>query len=288
MKPGADPEAEEEHYLRRLALAADPDRALAAGFAPPDAAACLWAVILFEAELRRATRLVSTPLAGAIRLQWRREWIEALPHSDTGSAAGRAAVGRVPPDLAGLAGLFGTLPEAKSAALALIACYENRLEPVELPGDQAFAGAIRDLAEARLALCAAALGCPGWQPGHRLLSLAGAGVGLEWLHDARQARHRPAHELLPPADGAGGDAGEPASNDIRHLATLLIAEAQRARAERDPSAVPAALLPALAPLALIPLRLRSLARDDGAQRIRPLFPLRSRFILLRVMLSGRV
>ena len=60
----------------RIARKADPDRAIAALFAPPDTRDDLFALFAFNAELARIADQVTEPGLGAIRLQWWREGIE--------------------------------------------------------------------------------------------------------------------------------------------------------------------------------------------------------------------
>lgn len=62
--------------VRRIARAADPDRALAALFATSEARDDLFALYAFNAELARIADQVTEPDLGAIRLQWWRDAIE--------------------------------------------------------------------------------------------------------------------------------------------------------------------------------------------------------------------
>ena len=78
-------DAQRRDAVRRIARAADPDRALAALFAPPDARADLFALYAFNAELARIADQVTEPGLGAIRLQW---WREAIEHAASGEAVG--------------------------------------------------------------------------------------------------------------------------------------------------------------------------------------------------------
>jgi 15-cis-phytoene synthase len=71
--------------VRRIARAADADRALATLFAPHDARADLFALFAFNAELARIADLVTEPGLGAIRLQW---WREAIEKAAAGESAG--------------------------------------------------------------------------------------------------------------------------------------------------------------------------------------------------------
>jgi phytoene synthase len=78
-------EAERGDTVRRIAREGDPDRALAALFAPRDARGDLFALIAFNGELARIAEQVSEPGLGAIRLQW---WREAVARAAKGEATG--------------------------------------------------------------------------------------------------------------------------------------------------------------------------------------------------------
>jgi phytoene synthase len=82
-----DPERRDA--VRRIARASDPDRALAALFAPPEARADLLALYAFNAELARIADQVTEPGLGAIRLQW---WREAIEHAASGETVGHPVV----------------------------------------------------------------------------------------------------------------------------------------------------------------------------------------------------
>ena len=71
--------------VRRIARSGDPDRALAALFAPREGRADLLALYAFNVELARTAEQVSEPELGAIRLQW---WREAIPRAAQGEATG--------------------------------------------------------------------------------------------------------------------------------------------------------------------------------------------------------
>ena len=70
---------------RRIARETDPDRSIAASFAPREARADLFALYAFNAGLARVAELVSEPGLGAIRLQW---WREAIERAANGEASG--------------------------------------------------------------------------------------------------------------------------------------------------------------------------------------------------------
>jgi len=78
-------EAERAAEIRRIARAADPDRAIAALLAPPEARDDLFTLYALNAELARIADQVSEPGLGAIRLQW---WRDAIERAATGEATG--------------------------------------------------------------------------------------------------------------------------------------------------------------------------------------------------------
>jgi len=78
-------EGERAVAVRRIARAADPDRAIATLFAPAEARDDLFALYAFNAELARIADQVSEPALGAIRLQW---WREAIERAAAGEATG--------------------------------------------------------------------------------------------------------------------------------------------------------------------------------------------------------
>lgn len=78
-------EGERAVAIRRIARAADPDRAIATLFAPAEARDDLFVLYAFNAELARIADQVSEPALGAIRLQW---WREAIERAAGGEATG--------------------------------------------------------------------------------------------------------------------------------------------------------------------------------------------------------
>ena len=80
--------------MRKIAKAGDPDRYVAALFAPSDARRHLFALYAFNAELARIGEQVTEPQLGEIRLQW---WRDALDQTIMGQTAGHPvadAIGR--------------------------------------------------------------------------------------------------------------------------------------------------------------------------------------------------
>lgn len=77
--------AERGDTVRRIAREGDPDRSLAASFAPREARDDLFAIIALNIELARVAELVKEPGLGAIRLQW---WRDAIDRAAKGEATG--------------------------------------------------------------------------------------------------------------------------------------------------------------------------------------------------------
>ena len=90
-------EAERGDTVRRIAKSGDPDRSLAASFAPREARADLFALIAFNVELARIAEIVTEPGLGAIRLQW---WREAIDRAAKGEATGIPSPTRLAPPCA--------------------------------------------------------------------------------------------------------------------------------------------------------------------------------------------
>ena len=102
-------EAERGDTVRRIAKSGDPDRSLAALFAPREARADLFALIALNVELARIAEIVTEPGLGAIRLQW---WREAIDRAAKGEATGHHVA-----DAIGAAMRKGKLSRARIAAL---------------------------------------------------------------------------------------------------------------------------------------------------------------------------
>jgi phytoene synthase len=71
--------------VRHIARSGDPDRALAALFAPRDARADLFALCALNVELARIAEQASEPELGAIRMQW---WRDAIERAGAGETIG--------------------------------------------------------------------------------------------------------------------------------------------------------------------------------------------------------
>lgn len=110
--------------MAALARRHDPDRYLAALFAPAPARETLWLLIAFNHELARAREVVREPMMAMIRLQWWREVLEGAQrrHEVAEPLAGALAAGRLAaPDL----GLLVDAREAEAEpAIATLADWQ--------------------------------------------------------------------------------------------------------------------------------------------------------------------
>ena len=75
--------------IAAFARAHDPDRFLAALFAPPERREAFFTLIAFNHELARAREAANHPMAALIRLQW---WRDALDEARAGKQARRHEV----------------------------------------------------------------------------------------------------------------------------------------------------------------------------------------------------
>ncbi len=78
-------DAERRKIIREMAREKDPDRYLAALFAPAGARDALFALYAFNAELAQIADEVTEPTLGEIRLQW---WRDAMQVAASGEATG--------------------------------------------------------------------------------------------------------------------------------------------------------------------------------------------------------
>ena len=183
-------EAERGDTVRRIARSGDPDRALAALFAPRAARAGLLALYAFNVELARIAEQVTEPELGAIRLQW---WRDALTRAAQGETTGHPvadALGEVERRHALSSGRIEGLIDARSFDIA------TRI----MPDQNALETYLHDTAGAVFALAAVCAGVPraSLEPA---ASQAGFAYGLTGLmralpvHAARGRVYLPADAL---------------------------------------------------------------------------------------------
>ncbi|NKE47186.1 squalene/phytoene synthase family protein [Roseomonas frigidaquae] len=255
----------------------DPDRYLAAIFAPPAKREAFFALIAFNHELARAREAASTQIATLIRLQW---WRDAVAEAAEGRPARRHEV-------AGPLHAAITSGALEAAALAaLVDAREVEAEPEGIPTREAF-GAFLRAGAGGMALAAARLleapdaALPLVQ---RLGALQGlAGVLRSVPAHAAQGRCLLPHDALAEA-GLTAEAviAEPARAEPlrRALAEEGAATLAKARAE----ALPRAALPAVLPVVLAS---RDLARIAAGRPVPHPRGLGDRLALMLRGLRGR-
>jgi 15-cis-phytoene synthase len=141
-------DAERRDTVRRIARAGDPDRALAALFAPRDARDDLFALYAFNVELARIAEQVSEPDLGAIRLQW---WREAIEQAGKGEATGQPVA-----DAFGAAMRHHALSSERIAALISARLFD--IGTKIMPDWQALEAYLEDTASTLFTLAAQILG----------------------------------------------------------------------------------------------------------------------------------
>ena len=236
-------------HCAALLRGADKDRFLAALFAPSAQRGALHALYAFNVEITRVREVVREPLAGEIRLQW---WNDAI----AGTGAGEV---RSNPVAAALLAVVAQHRLSVETLTALIAAHRFDLynEPMRTLAD--FDDYGRATSAALLALSAQILGAGG-APGLGDLTfhagLAHATTGLLQalpIHATRGQRYVPLEVLdrhhVRVEDIVAAQATPQlcaALGEMRHKARTHLAEARRLMAD-----MPADILPALLPLALV-------------------------------------
>ena len=181
-------EAERGDTVRRIARSGDPDRALAALFAPRETRADLLTLYAFNVELARIAEQVSEPDLGAIKLQW---WRDAVDQAASGVTTGQpvadafgAAVRRHALSADGIAALL----DARQFDIA-------RESMADLPSLEAY---LRDTAGNLFVLAASILGARAGavEPAARAAGLA---YGLTGVMRAMPV-HAASGRLYLPAD----------------------------------------------------------------------------------------
>lgn len=186
-------DAERRVAVRRTARAADPDRTLAALFAPSEVRDDLFALYAFNAELARIANQVSEPGLGEIRLQW---WREAIGHAASGQSGGHPVA-----DAFGAALRRRSLSPVRVAALIDARSFDFSGEA--MPDESTLDAYLSDTAGNIFALAGEVLGAKGGEL-DRAADSAGAAFGLTGVMRS-----------LPP-DAAHGRVFLPADSLVRH------------------------------------------------------------------------
>lgn len=181
---------ERGHTVRRIAREADPDRSIAASFAPRGPRADLFALYAFNAELARVAELVSEPGLGAIRLQWWREAIERAANGETSGHPVADAVGD----------LLGRGKVSRERIVGLIDARGFDVETRIMPDGAALDAYLHDTAAALFALAAETMGVKNASV-EQAATAGGTAYGLTGLmralpvHAARGLVFLPADQL---------------------------------------------------------------------------------------------
>ncbi len=241
-------EAGQGDTVRRIARSGDPDRTLAALFAPRESRADLFALYAFNVELARIAEQVSEPELGAIRLQW---WREAISRAAKGETTGHPVADA----------LGATLARRKLSRTRLEALIDARTFDVAtkiMPDWNALETYLNNTAGALFALGAQSLGA-----GERSLepasSHAGLAYGLTGLMRALPI-HAVGGRVYLPADALmrHGTSPEAVLAELRAKAKHALGEARRHVSALGPSAQAA-----FRPLCLVEPYLAALERSGS-------------------------
>jgi phytoene synthase len=244
-------------HCEQLIREADKDRFLASLFAPADHRGALHALYAFDAEVARVRDLVREPLAGEVRLQW---WRDVL----TGERRGE---GMASPVAAALCDTIERYGLGVDPLLDLLEARGFDLYDDPMPGLAHLDGYARQTTSHVIALAAQVLGAA---PNTVAAGPAGIAIGLtRILRDL--PRHASRHQLYLPADVLARHGAKPediwAGRTTPELRAALAELRQHIRRylqsfEAALPTLPAAAIPALLPVALVPLTLARMERTD--------------------------
>jgi len=264
-------ERERDETVRRIAREGDPDRALAALFAPRDARSGLNALIAFNVELSRIADQVSEPDLGAIRLQW---WRDAVAEIAAGGFIGHPVA-----DALGKALARPGLSHERLTAMIDARRFDIAVKI--MPDWPSLEDYLAGTAAALFALQAECLGDPG--PGLASAARqAGIAYGLTGLMRALPV-HAACGRLTLPADALRAHGTSPdavlAGRTSEGLRTVLAALREKARtalgqARREVSMLDPPIRIAFLPLGLVEPYLAALANArDPLREIAGINPL---------------
>ncbi len=268
--------------IAQLVRRADPDRYLAALFAPADKRPLLLALYAFNVEIARVADTGREPMMGEIRLEW---WRETL-------AGARQGMPRNHDVARALTELFLTvrLPAEPFEAMLAARAFDSTSEAFP---DRPAAEAYCDATSGNLMRLAARIlgGEADAAARHAGIAYALAGILRSLPHHA--ARHKlylpldllAVLKLTPQEFFHGGDR-QKTKAAVNQMALWAEEHRQKARALR----IPAALLPALLPASLVPLFLRRVTRRNADPLMRTAeVPIHRRQMrLLAAAMRGRI
>ncbi|MCO4054433.1 MAG: squalene/phytoene synthase family protein [Bosea sp.] len=250
--------AEAFAFCESLVRDVDKDRYLATLFAPAGKRPHLFALYAFSFEVARVRELVSDPLPGEVRLQWWRDLLEGRSHGD-------AAANPVSRALLSTIAAF-RLPVAPLIALIDARIFDLYDDPMPTVAD--LEGYCGETSSALIRLSCLIL-ADGEDPGaaeaagHAGVAYAVTGLlrAFPW-HAMRGQVYVPKEYLLEHGatredvvSGRGGHGVLAALRDMRQLAWRHL---ERTRIIRD--TIPARVVPAFLPVALVEIYLREMER----------------------------
>jgi phytoene synthase len=283
-------EAADAAYCASLVRESDFDRYAMSLFAPPERRAQLLALYGFNVEIARVREQVTQALAGEIRLQW---WIDVLSGKSAGDAQGN-------PVAAQLLQTIEACGLSRASLSELVEAHRFDLydEPMQTTAEME---GFLDQTAGKLFLLGARVLAAGsrFERSPLLEALAhhaSLAHGLTSLVEA-MPRHAARRQLYVPLErlaefGVGKDAvfaGQP-SRDLTRLVRSLADEATQefAEAMKLMPGIDRAMRPSFLLLALVPVRLKRLARDGyDPFRLRPLSRLSRLWTLRRAARAFR-
>jgi 15-cis-phytoene synthase len=246
-------------HCEQVVREADKDRFLAALFAPANRRAALMALYAFNAEIARVREVIRDPMAGEVRLQW---WRDAIERPGGGEARANPIA----------SALLDTIVRFRLPVAELLALIEARsfdlyndpmptMAALEAYADQTSSTLI-DLASRLLDPNADV--APVSRHGGRAYAIAGLLRAFP-LHAARGQLYLPL-ELLQrhgakPEDMLAGRATPELGAALAEL--RRVARAHFDAYDQASAAIPAAVAPAMLPVALVPAYLARLERLGG-------------------------
>jgi len=268
-----------EETVRR----ADPDRYLAALFAPGERRPLLFALYAFNHELARIGDTVREPMMGEIRLEW---WREAVLEAQDGRPRAHNVA-------QGLAELFARVGPPLAPFEAMIDARGFDLGG-ELFADLNSLASYADATSGSLMQLASTVLLDG---GKIDTHDAGVAYGLTGILRAIPFRASQRKLYLPAdlmkSEGIAPDEIFAGQVDMRKLARVISAIAAHARSHFEAARgkpVPAHALPALMPASLVPLYLRKLSRTgfDPLRDPSDIANYRKQVSILRAALTGKI
>jgi len=270
-------------HVASLVRGADPDRYLAALYAPADKRRALLALAAFNAEIASVRDRVREPMAGEIRLQWWRDAIAAPADGATGNP--------VTDELRAAIAAYG-LPVAALDAMLSARIFDLYDDP--MPDRTTLEGYCGETASALIQLSSLVLD-PGAAPRHaELAGHAGCAQAMAGMLRSLPV-HRGRGQCFLPRDllAAAGltaeefVAGAPGEAHRRAVdAMTALARDHFAAFLRGAGNLPATLRPAYLPVAPAGRYLDRVERGDPFTELAGISALARQFVMLRRALGG--